>query len=105
MAGAEVSTQEILFGVASQSLELVVDRPLTSITSCSVWPIGTDDTATAESATTGSPAVDTATEATTAAAGSGQTDPTKLTMASTAGFVVGRRGYISVNGSAETFEI
>jgi hypothetical protein len=100
-----VSTQEILFAVASQSLVLEVDRPLSSVTSVSVWPMGTDDTATAESATTGSAAVDTATEATTAAAGYGQTDRTKLTMASTTGFVVGRRGYISVNGISETFEI
>lgn len=99
------ATQEILFGVASQTLELEVDRPMSSVTSVSVWPTGTDDTATAESATTGSASVDAATEATTAAAGYGQTDRTKLTMASTAGFAVGRRGYISVNGIAETFEI
>lgn len=105
MAGAEVSTQEILFGVASQSLVLEVDRPLSSITSVSVWPTGSDDTATAESATTGSAAIDTATEATTAEAGLGQSDPRKLAMASTAGFVAGRRGYVSVNGISETFEI
>ena len=99
------ATQEILFGVASQSFELVADRPLASITSVSVWPVGSADTATAESATTGSAAVDSATEATTAAAGRDQTDKTKLTMASTAGFVAGRRGYIAVNGISETFEI
>ena len=106
MARAEVSeTREILFDVASQSLEREFDRPLTSVTSVSVWPMSTDDTATAESATTGSASVDSATEATTAAAGYGQTDRTKLAMASTAGFAVGRRGYISVNGISETFEI
>ena len=99
------ATQEVFFNITGQSLVLEVDRPLTSITSVSVWPVGSDDTATAELATTGAAAVDTATEATTAAAGNGQTDTTKLTMASTAGFVAGRRGYISVNGINETFEI
>lgn len=99
------ATQEILFGVTGQYLVLEVDRPLTSITSAAVWALSDDDTSTAETATTGSAAVDTATEATTAAAGSDQTDPRKLTVASSAGFVVGRRYYVSKAGLSEAFEL
>lgn len=98
-------TQEILFGVTGQTLVLEVDRPITSVTSVTVYQIGTDDTGTPEVATTGSASVDSATEATTASAGIGQTDRTKLTVASTAGFAAGRRGLISKAGRSETFEI
>jgi hypothetical protein len=100
-----VTTQEVLFGVTSQSLVLEVDRPLSAITSVTVWSIQADDTSPAESATTGSPAIDSATEATTAAAGASEDDPTLLTVASTAGFVAGRRYRISGAGHAETFEL
>ena len=100
-----VATQEILLGVTGQTLVLTVDRPLTSVTSVSVYELGGDDTSTAEAATTGSAAVDTATEATTAAAGASQTDPTKMTVASTAGFVAGRRYLISKSGVSEPFEL
>lgn len=100
-----MSTQEVLYAVTGQYLVLEVDRPLTSITSVAVYELDGSDTSTAESATTGSASVDSATESTTAAAGAGQTDPTKITMASTAGFVAGRRAYISKAGLSETFEI
>lgn len=100
-----ISTQEIVFGVASQSLVLEVDRPLTSITSVYVYEMDADDTSSAEAATTGAAAVDSASEAITVAAGPSQTDPRKLTMASTAGFVAGRRYLISGGGLSESFEI
>lgn len=100
-----MATQELLFGVTGQSLVLTVDRPLTSVTSVAVYEMDADDTSTAEAATTGSAAVDTATEALTVAAGPAQTDPRKMTMASSAGFLAGRRYLISGGGLSETFEI
>lgn len=100
-----MSTQEILYDVASQSLAFEFDRPVSSVTSVAVYELDAGDDTTAESATTGSAAVDTATEATTAAAGASEADPAKLTVASTAGFVAGRRAYISGGGLSETFEI
>lgn len=99
------STQEILLGVSGQSLVLTVDRPLTSVTSVAVYEMGADDTAQAEVATTGSAAVDTATETITVAAGPAQTDPRKLTVASSTGFVAGRRYLISGGGLSEIFEV
>lgn len=100
-----MSTQELIFGVTGQSLVLTVERPLTSVTSVSVYELDADDTSTAEVATTGSAAVDTATETITVAAGPAQTDARKLTMASTTGFVAGRRYLISGGGLSETFEV
>jgi hypothetical protein len=99
------STQELLLGVASQSLVLDSPRPLTSITSVAIYELDADDTGVAEVATNGSAAVDTATEATTAAAGSDQADPQALTVASTAGFVAGRRYQIAKAGVSESFEL
>ncbi len=99
-----IETQTLWFGVASQSLVLTVDRPLSSVTSVAVYEMDADDTSTAESATIGAAAVDTATEATTAAAGDGETDPKKLLVASTTGFIAGRRYWISSLGRGEEFE-
>lgn len=99
------ASQDIIFGVSGQVLVLEADVPIASVTSVSVWDSASPDTTTAESATTGSAAVDSATEFTTAASGYGQTDATEMAMASTAGFVAGRRGYISGAGMSETFEI
>ena len=100
-----MTTQEVIFGVTGQSLVLTVDRPLTSVTSVAVCEFDADDTSTAEAATTGSAAVDTATETITVAAGLSQTDPRKLTVASSTGFVAGRRYLISGGGYSETFEV
>lgn len=99
-----IETQEILFGLAGQSLVLTTNRPITSVTSVAVYQMDWTDLSTAEVATTGSAAVDTATEATTAAAGDGEADPRKMTVASTTGFVAGRRYLISKGGRSEEFE-
>lgn len=100
-----IATQEILFGVTGQTIVLTTDRPMTSVTSVAVYQLASADDSTAEQATTGSASVDSATEATTAAAGRSQADPTKLTVASTTGFAVGRRGLIGKAGVSEIFEI
>lgn len=99
--------QELLFGVASQSLVLESPRPLASVSSCSLFEANSDDTGTAESATSGNPAVGSAVLSTTsdAAAGASQTDPRKVSVVASAGFVVGRRYYISKAGAGEAFEL
>lgn len=99
------ATQEILFGVTGQTLVVEVDRPISSVTSVSVWPLDADDTSTAEAATTGSAAVDSTTEVTTAAITSSTADRAKLTVASTTGFVAGRRYLISKSGRSEVVEV
>lgn len=100
-----MATQELLFGVASQTLVLTVDRRLQSITSVTVYELDADDTSTPEAATTGAAAIDTGTEALTVAAGPAQADARKMTMASTIGFLDGRRYMITGGGKSEVFEV
>lgn len=100
-----MSAQDIIFGATGQSLILDSDRPLASVTSVAVHRAYDDDTVTALTATTGSATVDAPTEAATVAAGHGESDDRKLTMASTAGFLAGRRYIITGGGFSEQFEV
>lgn len=95
-------SQEILYGVTGQSL--VFDAPEgrpSSVTSVTVYEADADDSSTAESATTGSAAVETNPNTTfDAASGAGQSDPTKCNVAATTGFVRGR-SYLAANATGD----
>lgn len=87
-------TQELLYGTSTQYFVLDCEdgRP-TSITSVEVWAVDQDDTTTAESATTGSAAIE-STPNTTLSAVAGpnnSSDPTALTLTSGSGATIGRR--------------
>lgn len=103
-------TQELLYNVTGQSLIFDCEdgRP-SSVTSVQVWPAHDDDTATAETATTGSASVETSPNTTiaTAAVGPAQADPTAMVVASGTGFAVGRRFLITEDGTGvnEFFEV
>jgi hypothetical protein len=98
-------TQEILLdedGVLSTQY-LVLDcedgRP-TSITDVQVWAVGSDDTSSEESATTGSGSVETNPNTTlSAAAGPAQSSPRALTLTSGTGVAIGRRIQITEDGT------
>lgn len=91
-------SQELLYNVTGQTL--VFDAPEgrpSSVTSVAVYRASDDDTATAESATTGSASVE-SNPATTfdAASGAGQADPTKCNLTATTGITRGRV-YLATN--------
>jgi hypothetical protein len=102
------ATLDILFGVTGQSLyfDCPEGRP-SSVTSSAVYESSTGDDGAAESATTGSPAVET-TPSTTfdAASGDGEDDPQKCNLTATTGCVIGRR-YQATNalGERESVEV
>ena len=102
-----IATQDITFGVASQTLILdCEDGPIASVTSVSVYESDDDDTATPESATTGSATVDATATTLTAAAGASTTDPKALTVSSGTGISVGRRyELVAATGAYEHVEI
>lgn len=81
-------------------------RP-SSVTSVTVYPSGTGDDGTSESATTGSASVETNPNTTfDANSGDGQTDPTLLNLTATTSMTVGR-SYLATNalGESEYVEI
>lgn len=92
-------TQEILFGVASQTLTLdCPDGRPTSITDVQCWESIADDTATEENCFTGSAVIEGSPNTTIdSASGASQADPTKISVASTSGATVGRR-YLVTSG-------
>lgn len=96
------ATLDILFGVTGQSL--VFDAPegrASSITTSEVFETSTGDDGTAESATTGSAAVETSPNTTfDAASGSAQTNPQKCNLTATTGIAVGRR-YLATNSLSQ----
>lgn len=96
------ATQDILFGVTGQSL--VFDAPEgrpSSVTSSTVYESTVGDDGTAESATTGSAAVDSSPNTTfDAASGDGQANPRKAYLTATTGIVRGRR-YQATNALGE----
>jgi hypothetical protein len=95
--------QDILFGVASQTL--VLDCPEgrpSSVTSVQVFYNYDGDDATAVSATTGSASVETNPNTTIdAASGDGQSNPRTINLTSTTGVSVGRE-YLITGSSSET---
>jgi hypothetical protein len=100
--------QDILFGVASQTLWLDAPegRP-SSVTSASVFEATDGDASTAESATTGVASVETNPNTTLdATSGAGQTDPKVVNLTATTGCSVGRRYLITgASGSKEWVEV
>lgn len=102
------STQDITFGLASQSLILdCPDGRPSAVTSVTVYETSSDDTSTAESATTGSAAVETNPDTTVDfASGASETDPRKLYLTATTGITVGRRYLLaSLLGHNEWVEV
>jgi hypothetical protein len=100
-----IATQEITLGLTSQAL--VFDCPdgrPSAVTSVTVYEADADDAATAEAATTGSPAVDTNPNTTlSVAAGVGDQS---VTVTSATGFVVDRRYFLtSAAGHREEIEV
>jgi hypothetical protein len=96
-------TLDILFGVTGQSLyfDAPEGRP-SSVTTSSVFETTVGDDGTAESATTGSAAVETTPNTTfNAASGDGQADPRKCNLTATTGCAIGRR-YLAKNALGET---
>lgn len=103
-------TQELILvegGVPSAAQSLILDcedgRP-SAVASVQVWPVTADDTTTAESATTGSAAVETNPNTTiTAVAGPTASDPTALTLNSGTGVIPGRR-YLLTDDNTQVSE-
>lgn len=93
---------DILFEVTGQSLYW--DAPegrASSVVSSEVFPVTSGDDDTAESATTGSAAVETNPNTTfDATSGAGQTNPRKCNLTATTGIAVGRR-YLATNATGE----
>ena len=98
-------TKRIVYNVTGQTLTHVPSTRQSSI----AWRLEDlrydVDNTTSRLLDSGTAAVDTATEATTAAAGPGQANPRLITMASTAGFAVGTIYEISGTGGVEFFEV
>jgi hypothetical protein len=103
------SSHDVLFATASQTIwhESRHGRP-TSVTSVQIWEDRDSDEITAESATTGSPAVEsTASTTVDAASGALQANTKKLNVAATAGFTVGRHVLVTnaALGQSEWVEV
>jgi hypothetical protein len=103
------SSHDLLFATASQTIwhESRHGRP-TSVTSVQVWEDKDSDEITAESATTGSPAVETNASTTVdAASGAEQANTKKLNVAATTGFTVGRHVLVTnaALGQSEWIEV
>jgi hypothetical protein len=105
---AVTDNQDILYGVTGQSLYLDAPegRP-SSVTSVTVYEADVGDDSQSETATTGSPAVETSTETTTATAGFGQSDPRSIAVAAPSEFTIGRRYLLTGlnTGLAEWVEV
>ncbi len=99
-------TLDMLFNVTGQSLyfDCPEGRP-SSVTSSTVYENTTGDDGTAESATTGSAAVETSPNTTfDAASGDGQSDPRKCNLTATTGCAVGRV-YLATSATLESERI
>lgn len=85
------AAQDVQFGVAGQVLILDCEdgRPA-SVTSVAVYSNDADDTTTAESATTGSPSVESTPSTTLSAAAGSEVNPVSLSLTSATGVTVGR---------------
>lgn len=94
-----ISTQDILYAVTGQSLILdCPDGRPSSVTSVTVYEASADDTSQAETATTGSGAVETNPNTTVdVASGASESDPRKLYVTATTGCTVGRQ-YLLASG-------
>jgi hypothetical protein len=105
----EVKHQELIFGVASQTLvfDAPEGRPTAEPISVTVYAADADDTSQAEIATTGSASVETNPNTTVdVASGIGQADRTELKLAATTGATRGRQYMVvSTTGERETAEI
>ena len=98
-------TQDIQFGVSGQSVFLdVMEGTPASVTSCEVFDVLTDDD-DPEDATTGSPAIDSASTTVSATSGRGQSDPRRLNLTSTSGFTAGRSYRLAANGLVEFLDV
>lgn len=95
------AAQELIFDVTGQTL--VYDAPSrpSSVTSVSVLPWDSGDDDTAESATTGSASIDSASVTVDANSGRAQPNPRKLNVNSTSGLAVGRE-YLLTGSNGET---
>lgn len=99
--------EDIVFNVTGQSLYLDVPEGVpSSVTSINVYRFNSGDDSTAESATTGSPSIDSASTVVDANSGASQTDPTLLYVNSTTNFTIGRT-YLAINSQdqKEYFEL
>lgn len=84
------------FGLASQSLTFdCVDGVPSAVTSITVQDDTQADTGTVEAATTGSPAIESASTTLSAAAGPGQANPNLLTLTAVTSFAVNRRYWLT----------
>lgn len=94
--------QKLTYNVTGQSfiLDALQGRP-SSVTSVKVFAQRTGDDGTTETATTGSPAVETSPDTTfDANSGTSSSDPRLLNLAATTGMAIGRR-YLATNALAE----
>ena len=98
-----MSVQELLYGVTGQVLVIESTRPLASVPSVKLFRLDASDDSDATAAVSGAATVDAASTTTTAAVT--RTDPTLLALASSSGFVVGRRIYVTNDGLGEVAEI
>lgn len=101
------ATQDILYAVASQSLHLDCESRPTSVTSVEVFEMADGDSDTAESATTGSASIDSASTTVDADSGpSNTTQASRLNVVDTSGFEVGRQYLVTsqTTGASEWIE-
>lgn len=98
--------QDIVYNITGQSL--VWDCPEgtpSSVTSVTVYAMGTGDDQDAETATTGSPSIDSVSTTVDAASGFGQSNPRTVNLTATTGIVIGQPYLLtSVNGEKEWIE-
>lgn len=93
--------QKLFYNVTGQTLTYdPIEGQASSVTSVQVFPVGTSDDGTAESATTGSASIDSVDTTFDAASGAGQSDPTLCNLAATTNIVVGRK-YLATNATGE----
>jgi hypothetical protein len=99
--------QDILFGVTGQQFYCDVrDGRPTAVASAQVFDAESDDTGTAEAATTGTASVENVTTTTTVAAGASQADRTKITLTSAATFKKDRvYAFTGLTGEFEMVEL
>lgn len=102
MVGEVNRVIDILFDVTGQSLYFDAPTRPQSVTSSTVYENISGDESVAESATTGSPAVETNPDTTTdATSGAGQSDPSLVSLTATTGVAIGR-AYLLTSGTSES---
>ncbi len=93
--------QKLFYNVTGQTIHYdPIEGEASSVTSVSVFPVGTSDDGTAESATTGSASIDAVDTTFDAASGDGQSDPTLCNLTATTNIVIGRK-YLAANAAGE----